>query len=220
MNTTYLGKLIKELRKRQDMRQEDLATQLNVTTSAVSKWENGKNFPDFETLYKLSQLFDVPIEDLYQPEEMLTRLNHTETPNDSLETSTDEMSVADSVVPVFKKYKYKKLIVCTALLIFIILASTGIFIAFQKQNQINIRPYGFRMMNDEIYGEVYEMGCIYSGNLEEITGSSPYILALAEDWKADTTIDPEIHFMRVSFYKTETDSRSWVTPNKVIYLYR
>lgn len=35
------GSLIAELRKKQNMTQQDLANKLNITDKAVSKWERG-----------------------------------------------------------------------------------------------------------------------------------------------------------------------------------
>ena len=46
MNQEKLGKFIKECRKKKNLTQEDLASTLNVTDKAVSKWENGRCLPD------------------------------------------------------------------------------------------------------------------------------------------------------------------------------
>ena len=46
MDKFAFGKLLTKLRQRDNMTQSDLADALNVSVSAVSKWETGKNFPD------------------------------------------------------------------------------------------------------------------------------------------------------------------------------
>lgn len=61
MSTTDLGALIRLKRKEKGMKQKDLAGALYVTVSAVNKWETGKNYPDLQNLYKISQLLDIPI---------------------------------------------------------------------------------------------------------------------------------------------------------------
>ena len=53
---------IKDLRKKKNMTQDELAVRLNVTRQAVSNWENGKTQPDIETLTQLAEAFDVSVE--------------------------------------------------------------------------------------------------------------------------------------------------------------
>ena len=55
---------IKDLRKKKNMTQDELAEKLNVTRQAVSNWENGKTQPDIETLTRLAEVFDVSVERL------------------------------------------------------------------------------------------------------------------------------------------------------------
>lgn len=55
---------IKDLRKKKNMTQDELAEKLNVTRQAVSNWENGKTQPDIETLTQLAEAFDVSVERL------------------------------------------------------------------------------------------------------------------------------------------------------------
>lgn len=53
---------IKDLRKKKNMTQDELAEKLSVTRQAVSNWENGKTQPDVETLTQLAEVFDVSVE--------------------------------------------------------------------------------------------------------------------------------------------------------------
>lgn len=55
------GEKITALRKSRGMTQSELGNELNVTFQAVSKWERGESYPDFETLSKIARLFGVPI---------------------------------------------------------------------------------------------------------------------------------------------------------------
>ncbi len=52
----------KELRKKLNLNQEELATKVGVTQTSVSRWEKDKSIPDYETLKKLSALFGVSID--------------------------------------------------------------------------------------------------------------------------------------------------------------
>lgn len=58
------GQNISAHRQRLGWTQGELARRLNVTHQAVSKWENGVAFPDISTLYELSRLFGVSMEQL------------------------------------------------------------------------------------------------------------------------------------------------------------
>lgn len=55
------GEKIASLRKAKGMTQAELGTELNVTFQAVSKWERGESYPDFDTMSRLAKLFGVPL---------------------------------------------------------------------------------------------------------------------------------------------------------------
>lgn len=53
--------MIRELRTKKGLSQDELAEKVFVTRQAVSRWENGETTPNIETLKLLSKLFDVSI---------------------------------------------------------------------------------------------------------------------------------------------------------------
>lgn len=55
---------IVELRKKDGMTQQQLAEKLFVTPQAVSRWENGETEPDTNTLIKISEIFNVSLDEL------------------------------------------------------------------------------------------------------------------------------------------------------------
>ena len=59
-----LGKTIQDLRKQQNITQEDLAAQLGVTAAAVSKWENSYTLPDILMLSAIADYFNVTTDEL------------------------------------------------------------------------------------------------------------------------------------------------------------
>ena len=59
MNQDKIGKLIKKIRKENNLTQADFAKDLGVTYQAVSKWENGKNIPDISILKKISNKYNI-----------------------------------------------------------------------------------------------------------------------------------------------------------------
>ena len=54
-----LGEKLQALRKARGWSQEELATQINVSRQALSKWESGASVPDTENVVALSRLFGV-----------------------------------------------------------------------------------------------------------------------------------------------------------------
>ncbi len=59
-----IGKNIQELRKQENITQEELAAQLGVTAAAVSKWENNYTLPDIMMLCALADYFEVTTDEL------------------------------------------------------------------------------------------------------------------------------------------------------------
>ncbi len=68
MNQEKIGRFIANLRKEQNLTQQDLADKLQVTDKAVSKWENGRCLPDVSFLEELSNIFQVTVIELLKGE--------------------------------------------------------------------------------------------------------------------------------------------------------
>lgn len=59
-----LGSKIYELRRQKNVTQEELAAELGVTATAVSKWENGYTLPDILMLCALADFYAVTTDEL------------------------------------------------------------------------------------------------------------------------------------------------------------
>lgn len=59
-----LGENIYRLRTEKNMSQGDLADALDVSRQSVSKWENNSAVPELEKLIKMSELFEVTLDEL------------------------------------------------------------------------------------------------------------------------------------------------------------
>jgi transcriptional regulator with XRE-family HTH domain len=68
LDITKTGNLIKELRTEKCLTQKELSEKLNVSTAAVSKWENGKGFPDISILEPLSLELGISITEIIKGE--------------------------------------------------------------------------------------------------------------------------------------------------------
>lgn len=56
---------LKRLREEHDLSQTDLGTLFGKEKTTISTWERGVSVPDIVTLYKLSKLYGVELEDFY-----------------------------------------------------------------------------------------------------------------------------------------------------------
>ena len=65
MNEANLAKNISEFRKQKGITQEQMATALNISPQAVSKWETGASVPDTMTLPLIAEYFGVGIDSLF-----------------------------------------------------------------------------------------------------------------------------------------------------------
>ena len=67
------GEKLKQLRKDNQMTQDDLAEKIYVTRTAVSKWETDKALPAIDSLKFISDLFHVSIDELISDGDIETK---------------------------------------------------------------------------------------------------------------------------------------------------
>lgn len=66
-----LGEKLQQLRKQNNWTQEQLAEQLYISRTAVSKWESSKGYPSIDSLKNISALFKISIDDLLSGDELV-----------------------------------------------------------------------------------------------------------------------------------------------------
>ncbi|MCM3537910.1 helix-turn-helix domain-containing protein [Priestia endophytica] len=59
-----LGEQLKSLREQRNMSREELAQHMKVSRQAVYKWETNKGYPDIDNLIRLSELYEVTLDEL------------------------------------------------------------------------------------------------------------------------------------------------------------
>ena len=67
-----IGAKIKELRRKRGITQERLAEYLNISSQAVSKWENGAALPDISLVPQLVSFFGVSADELFSLNKSMT----------------------------------------------------------------------------------------------------------------------------------------------------
>lgn len=68
MDQEKIGKYLVMLRKKTGLSQEELSSKIGVTRQAISNWELGKVVPDNNSLRKLSNVFNVTVEEILNGE--------------------------------------------------------------------------------------------------------------------------------------------------------
>ena len=63
---------LQELRKSRGLTQEELAEELYVSRTAISKWESGRGYPSIDSLKEISNYFSVTIDELLSSEKLLS----------------------------------------------------------------------------------------------------------------------------------------------------
>ena len=112
MNPDKIGKFIYELRKEKNLSQYQLADMIPISRQGVSKWERGKTTPDPQTLLKLSELFNVSINELLVGE----RLSNNSI--EALEETT--LSIIDQSNKKIKKIKRVTNIAITTIILLLL----------------------------------------------------------------------------------------------------
>ncbi len=93
-----LGERIKELRKRDGRKQEDLANALGVSNQAVSRWEKDGSYPDMELIPAIANYFGVTIDELFGYEndretrinELVSKISNMNFKNNGVDINIDE----------------------------------------------------------------------------------------------------------------------------------
>jgi transcriptional regulator with XRE-family HTH domain len=63
---------LQELRKKRGLTQEELASALYVSRTAISKWESGRGYPSIDSLKALARFYGVTVDELLSSEAVLS----------------------------------------------------------------------------------------------------------------------------------------------------
>lgn len=64
---TMFGKRLRKYRRNKDLTQEQLAELVGVSVDFVSLIERGLSSPSFDTIQKMSEVLEVPVEEFFKP---------------------------------------------------------------------------------------------------------------------------------------------------------
>ncbi len=68
-----IGNQISEIRKNQQLTQEQFGELFHVTRQTVSNWENEKSYPDLQLLIEISNMFGISLDQLLKEDAKMVR---------------------------------------------------------------------------------------------------------------------------------------------------
>ena len=141
MNQDKIGKFIYELRTEKKLSQYQLADIIPISRQAISKWERGETIPDSSTLVRLSEIFDVTINELLKGE----RLNKNSI--EQLEKTT--LNILDESNK--NRRKIKRNFIISLLIILTLLTSFLSYYFINSYNSVRVYTISFENQNVEMH---------------------------------------------------------------------
>lgn len=68
-----VSQVLKEIRQKHGLTQDDLAQKLRVSRSAIARWESEKGIPDIGNLIAISREFNISLDTLIKEDERLEK---------------------------------------------------------------------------------------------------------------------------------------------------
>ena len=182
------GILLPTLRKKNGISQKEMAERLSVSTSAVSKWEHGKNLPDMTMLGSIAETLQVSCDELLNPDKTLERLANPEPRKEAL-----------------PKKKHTR-VVKIAVLVGILVIAAGLLLGYMvKHREPTFQQIGTRYIDDPDWGYTYEISYVIKG---EVTGRS--INEYLDEVRNE--VDREeigTNVVKTSYYRNKEDALAW-----------
>ena len=142
MDSKKIGLFIKELRQKNNMSQNILAEKIPINREAISKWENGRTIPDSSTIIRLSEIFNVSIDEImfgeYRSKENEKKLQDI------------NLMIYDDRNLINKKYnKTAKFLVVSLIVLLIMIISFLLYYFLNSYDSVKI--YTIESAPDDIY---------------------------------------------------------------------
>ena len=188
MQKEQFGILLTTLRKKNGISQKEMAERLSVSTSAVSKWEHGKNLPDMTMLGSIAETLQVSCDELLNPEKTLERLANSEPQKEAL-----------------PKKKHTR-VVKIAVLVGILVIAAGFLLEYMiKHREPVYQQIGTRYIDDPDWGYTYEISYVVKG---EVTGRSinEYLEEVRNEMDRE---ELGTNVVKTSYYRNKEDALAW-----------
>lgn len=155
-----LGKKIAELRKKNNLSQEELAEKVGVARQTISKWEIGDTTPDINQVKIISKIFNISIDELVDND-----IN-----NVIVEKISNTEKLAGITIKILKVFGIMLIVFITLIFLFVI-----IFMVVMPRNDYDI--VGRTKISCNLDNEKYEYEAEYNKNYQVInSGGDAYIM--------------------------------------------
>lgn len=155
-----LGKKIAELRKKNNLSQEELAEKVGVARQTISKWEIGDTTPDINQVKIISKIFNISIDELVDND-----IN-----NVIVEKISNTEKLAGITIKILKVFGIMLIVFITLIFLFVI-----IFMVDMPKNDYDI--VGRTKISCNLDNEKYEYEAEYNKNYQVInSGGDAYIM--------------------------------------------
>lgn len=203
MNTEQLGERIVSVRKQNGMSQKELAQRLQVSVSALCKWEHGQNCPDIITIKKIADVFQVSCDSLLGEEAFIVQASE-ECP----QTLSGESG---------QKIKGRKAAVAICAIL-ICIVSLLAFLIYQR-SRFPYKIVDGRYAVDDTWGDVYELSVVCPKEIpnEQVCD---YVEQLQIQWENGELSVGEAPVLKLSFYDKKKQALRWEATDDVAYIFR
>lgn len=155
-----LGKKIAELRKKNNLSQEELAEKVGVARQTISKWEIGDTTPDINQVKIISKIFNISIDELVDND-----IN-----NVIVEKVSNTEKLAGITIKILKVFGIMLIVFITLIFLFVI-----IFMVDMPRNDYDI--VGTTKVSCNLDNEEYVYEAEYNKNYQVInSGGDAYIM--------------------------------------------
>lgn len=72
-----ISECLKKCRQKTNITQEHLADKLGVTRQTISSWETGRSYPDIASIVKMSEIFNMSLDELLKEHPKLKKQNNS-----------------------------------------------------------------------------------------------------------------------------------------------
>ena len=155
-----LGKKIAELRKKNNLSQEELAEKVGVARQTISKWEIGDTTPDINQVKIISKIFNISIDELVDNDinsVIVEKVSNTE-------------NLAGITIKILKVFGIMLIVFITLIFLFVI-----IFMVDMPRNDYDI--VGRTKVSCNLDNEEYVYEAEYNKNYQVInSGGDAYIM--------------------------------------------
>ena len=195
MEKEQFGILLTTLRKKNGISQKEMAERLSVSTSAVSKWEHGKNLPDMTMLGSIAEILQVSCDELLNPEKTLERLENPE----------PKKGEAEEIGGENPKKKHNR-VVKIAVLAGILVIAAGLLLGYLvKHREPTFQQIGARYTDDPDWGNVYEISYVVKGKVTAKKLNDYLDVVRNEVDREELGTD----IVKVSYYRNREDALAW-----------